>query len=156
MRFLLEYLPAKQQAVDEFARVCRPGGVVLIQDLDGQLVNHYPPDAKLEADLMRALRALDATGFDVYVGRKLLQLLRGAGLTGGGVKTETYHMITGAVPASERRLWRLKLDIVSTALERLGFADAAATAATFLAYLDRDDTMTFSHLFTVWAIKESV
>src|ERR1700691_37802 len=41
-RFLMEYLPDKQLAVKEMARVCRSGGTVLLQDLDGQLVWHYP------------------------------------------------------------------------------------------------------------------
>src|SRR5262249_1574218 len=33
-RFVLEYVSDKQQAVDELVRVCRPGGTVLLQDLD--------------------------------------------------------------------------------------------------------------------------
>ena len=44
-RFLLEYLRAKEKAVAEMARVCRPGGTVLLQDLDGQMLWHHPADA---------------------------------------------------------------------------------------------------------------
>src|SRR4051812_39597152 len=41
-RMLLQYVANKEKAVDELVRVCKPGGTVLLQDLDGQLVWHYP------------------------------------------------------------------------------------------------------------------
>src|SRR5437764_4665718 len=44
-RMLLQYVPDKEKAVGELVRVCKPGGTVLLQDLDGQLVWHYPEDA---------------------------------------------------------------------------------------------------------------
>src|SRR5262249_32287328 len=62
-RFLLEYLPEREAAVAEMARVCRPGSRVLLQDLDGQLVWHYPPDEELQGDLERVLGWLGRTGF---------------------------------------------------------------------------------------------
>ena len=37
-RFLLEYLTDPLHAVSEMTRVTRPGGTVLLQDLDGQLL----------------------------------------------------------------------------------------------------------------------
>jgi len=39
-RFLLEYLAEREKAVAEMVRVCRPGGQVFLQDLDGQLAWH--------------------------------------------------------------------------------------------------------------------
>jgi len=79
-RFLFEYLLDKEAAARELARVCRPGGAVLLQDLDGQLVNHFPPDPELETGLASAFAALAPTGFDPFVGRKLRHLLCQAGL----------------------------------------------------------------------------
>ncbi len=43
-RMLLEYLKDKEGAVREMVRVCNRGGTVLLQDLDGQLLWHYPED----------------------------------------------------------------------------------------------------------------
>ena len=46
-RFLLQYLAKPQHAVSEMIRVCRPGGRILLQDLDGQLVWHYPEETEI-------------------------------------------------------------------------------------------------------------
>jgi SAM-dependent methyltransferase len=153
-RFLLEYLPDKQRAVGELARVCRAGGTVLLQDLDGQLVGHYPPDEELQRQLARALELLATTGFDPYVGSKLRFLLDGAGLGTARQEVEPYHLIVGVVDPEERALWQVKLEIAAAALTELGFEDADAVAEHFLAYLDRADTRTISHLFTAWALKQ--
>jgi len=41
-RFLLEYLTDPQQAIGELKRVCKKGGTIILQDLDAQLVSHFP------------------------------------------------------------------------------------------------------------------
>jgi SAM-dependent methyltransferase len=155
-RFLLEYTPAPDRIVAEMARVCRPGGVVLLQDLDGQLIQHHPPDPVLQDQLDAVLAGLAATGFDIHIGRKLFGLARAAGLRVCGVRVEAYHLIAGRISEPDRRLWELKLDIGRTATARvLGTAaQAAMLKDRFLAYLDRDDTVTWSLLFSVWATKE--
>src|SRR5215471_6766648 len=73
-RFLLEYLPDKPLAVQEMARVCRPGGDLLLQDLDGQLVWHFPEERDLQDITEKVIRYLASTGFDPFVGRKLFSL----------------------------------------------------------------------------------
>src|SRR5436189_6443923 len=47
-RKLLQYLKEKEKAVAEMTRVCKPGGTVLPQDLDGQLLWHYQEDARVK------------------------------------------------------------------------------------------------------------
>ena len=59
-RMLLQYVPDKEKAVGEMVRVCKPGGTVLMQDLDGQLVWHYPEDALMQQTVTRVLSSLRA------------------------------------------------------------------------------------------------
>lgn len=150
-RMLLEYLPDKPKAVAEMTRVCRPGGIVLLQDLDGQLVWHHPSDEELEADVQRVLVALSTTGFDPFVGRKLFSFARAAGLRDIAVNAESYHLFAGRIDAENLRLWALKLDIaLPAAAKALGGTDAAQRLKNrFLDYLQREDTLTYSVVFTV-------
>ncbi len=57
-RMLLQYLKEKERAVSEMARVCKPGGTVLLQDLDGQLLWHYPENPSVQRTLERVVAAL--------------------------------------------------------------------------------------------------
>jgi ubiquinone/menaquinone biosynthesis C-methylase UbiE len=152
-RFLLEYVPDKQRAVNELVRVLQPGGTILLQDLDGQLVNHYPPDPELQAGINSALAVLATTGFDPHLGRKLHDLLARAGITTASLQAESYHFIVGTIDPVERGQWQLKLEIAARALDHAGFDSADILKDRFLAYLDRRDTLSFSQLFTARGLK---
>lgn len=150
-RMLMEYLPAPERAMAELVRVCRSGGRVLVQDLDGQLVSHYPADPDLEQALSVVVKALARTGFDPHVGRKLFSLAITAGLGDIMVAVDGYHVIAGRVAPEQRAHWVLKLEIARPAVTAALGGESAAAAAIdrFLAYLDRPDTLTFSTQFTV-------
>ena len=150
-RMLLQYLPKKERAVAEMARVCTPGGTVLLQDLDGQLLWHYPEDAVLQSAVEKVVRALGSTGFDPFVGRKLFWLARRAGLENIKVQAESYHLIAGEVEPETLKQWELKLDIAAPQMARaLGGEDEARECSQrFLEYLSRPDTLTYSTVFTV-------
>lgn len=150
-RMLLQYLPEKERAVAEMARVCAPGGTVLLQDLDGQLLWHYPEDAALQTAVEKVVKALGSTGFDPFVGRKLFWLARQAGLENIKVQSESYHLIAGEVDSEVLKQWELKLDIAAPRMARaLGGEDQARECSQrFLGYLSRPDTLTYSTVFTV-------
>jgi len=50
-RMLLQYLKEKERAVSEMARVCKPGWNGFLQDLDGQLLWHYPENPSVQRTL---------------------------------------------------------------------------------------------------------
>lgn len=156
-RMLLEYLKDKQAAVTEIVRVCRPGGTVLLQDLDGQLLWHYPEDPIVQRTAERVVAALSATGFDPFVGRKLFSFARNAGLKNIDVQAESYHLIAGEAQPEILKQWELKLEIAGPLLARsLGSeAQAREQARRFLDYLSRPDTLTYSTVFTVVGEKAS-
>ena len=107
-RFLLEYLADRCRAVREMVRVCRPGGTVLLQDLDGQLVWHHPIDVAMQSQLSQVMTYLAPTGFDPFVGRKLFQLAREADLEHLTVEVEPYHLIAGESSPREVVRWRFE------------------------------------------------
>ena len=150
-RMLLEYLKDKEGAVREMARVCRPGGTVLLQDLDGQLLWHYPEDPVVQRTAEKVVSALSATGFDPFVGRKLFSFAYNAGLRNIDVQVEAYHLIAGKVDPEILKQWELKLEIAGPQLARLLGSEHEAKEHTrrFLDYLRRPDTLTYSTVFTV-------
>lgn len=156
-RMLLEYLREKERAVAEMVRVCKPGGMVLLQDLDGQLLWHYPEDPALQRAVEKSLKGLGETGFDPFVGRKLFWLARKAGLENVKVQAECYHLIAGEAAPNVLKQWELKLDIARPHMARtLGSeTEAREYARRFLEYLSRPDTLTYSTVFTVTGEKPS-
>jgi SAM-dependent methyltransferase len=150
-RMLLQYLKEKERAVCEMARVCKPGGTVLLQDLDGQLLWHYPEDPSVQRTLEKVVAALGATGFDPFVGRKLFWLARNAGLTNIDVQPECYHLIAGEADPHILKQWELKLEIARPQMSRVlgSESEARKQSQAFLDFLRRPDTLTYSTVFTV-------
>lgn len=150
-RMLMEYLKDKEGALKEMVRVCKPGGTVLLQDLDGQLLWHYPEDAVVQGTVEKVVRALSSTGFDPFVGRKLFSFAHGAGLKNIDVQVECYHLIAGQIEPAIREQWELKLEIAAPQLARLlgSEREAREQSRRFLEYLCRPDTLTYSTVFTV-------
>jgi ubiquinone/menaquinone biosynthesis C-methylase UbiE len=150
-RMLFEYLADKERAAAELVRVCRPGGTVLIQDLDGQLVWNYPEDPAMQSVVEKVLAGLGKTGFDAFVGRKLFSLAHKAGLRNINVQVECYHLIAGEIEPEILKQWQLKIDIAVPQVARLLGSDSAAReyGKRFIEYLRRPDTLTYSNVFTV-------
>jgi SAM-dependent methyltransferase len=154
-RFLMEYLPDKWQALQEMVRVCRGGGKILLQDLDGQLLWHSPEDPELQQTIERVMSRLASTGFDPLVGRKLFNLCFEAGLAEIKVQIDPYHLYAGSIDNEQLSLWQTKLEIARPQLKKVLGSDEAAVRYTehFLAYLRRPDTLTYSCLFSVLGTK---
>jgi SAM-dependent methyltransferase len=148
-RFLLQYLADPGAAVAEMCRVTRPGGTVVLQDLDSQLVNHYPSDEAMESLLAEFLAAINGS-LDVFVGRKLFGLATEAGMSEVKVKVAAYHLIAGTPDPGTMAGWELKLDIAYPRIVRaLGDQKARELRRRFLAYLADPATLTYSTIFTV-------
>jgi len=150
-RMLLQYLQHKEAAVKELVRVTKPGGTVLMQDLDGQLLWHFPEDEALQPAVEKVVSALGSTGFDPFVGRKLFWLAYRAGLKNINVQVESYHLIAGEVAPEILKQWQMKLEIASPQMARAlgGQTQARECSQRFLEYLSRPDTLTYSMVFTV-------
>jgi len=105
----------------------------------------------LDEVIAAAMAGLQAMGFDPYAGRKLFGLLHRAGFEQIETTVHPYHLIAGQVSPTERARWQLKLDILMPALTRILGQEASARTAvrSFMNYLDRPDTLTYSVAFCV-------
>ena len=148
-RLMLEYLQNPETAISEMARVCKPGGHVILQDLDGQIVWHHPVP-EFEADILTVIDELKKTGFDVFVGRKLFFHAKNTDLSNVTVKLDPYHLYAGQISDKELEDWTLKLDIALPQIEKVhGKEKALEFRQKFLSYLQDENTLTYSVMFTV-------
>lgn len=149
-RFVLEYIKDTQKAVQEIIRVCKKGGRVLLQDLDGQLLWHYPEDRQLLESINSALNILKATGFDPFVGRKLYTLAYNSGLNNIKVGAESYHLYAGKIDQYNYQNWQMKFEIIIKYLTgSISANQLEKTKTEFLNYFSREDSLTYSVVFTV-------
>jgi len=79
-RFLLEHVPDPQAVVAEMARAVRSGGRVVLEDDDHGAFRPWPEPPHVMAVWRAYQRTYDRLGNDPLVGRRLVQLLAGAGL----------------------------------------------------------------------------
>ena len=154
-RFLFQYLYNKADAIKQMIRVCKPGGRVMIQELDGQLIWHYPEDEELKSLINESMKKISQKGFDPMVGRKIYNFCYNAGLKDIIAKGEMYHFIAGSINKKDYKIWDKKIDIaMSELIDALGDKNKGKLLKEkFLKYLQRKDTFTYSVVLTISGIK---
>jgi len=78
-RFVLEHVPDPLVVVRSMMRAVRPGGRVVLQDDDHDILRLWPEPLGVRALWAAYMRAFDRVGNDPYVGRRLVELLHAAG-----------------------------------------------------------------------------
>lgn len=78
-RFLLEHVPEPLEIVKNMVRAVRPGGRIVLEDDDHDVLRLWPEPPGLAAVWKGYMRTYDRAGNDPIVGRRLVQLLQQAG-----------------------------------------------------------------------------
>jgi len=155
-RFIFEYIKKPDIAIQEMIRVCKTGGLLMIQDLDGQLLFHYPEFSDLTERMKGMIDYLSSNyGFDPFIGRKLYYLCIKNGLTNIQVSIEPYHLICGDISKADLKNWEQKMTTLLPIMEKaLGNKqNAIKLKEDCLSYLQHKETLLYSILFSVSAIK---
>jgi len=78
-RFLLEHVADPEAVVGEMFRAARPGGRVVLEDDDHDVLRIWPPVPGFDELWRGYIESYRVLGFDPFVGRRLVTLLRDAG-----------------------------------------------------------------------------
>jgi ubiquinone/menaquinone biosynthesis C-methylase UbiE len=78
-RFLLEHVPDPQVVVDAMVRAARPGGRIVLEDDDHDVLRLWPEPRGITKVWREYIETFKTLGNDPYVGRKLTALLHAAG-----------------------------------------------------------------------------
>lgn len=107
-QFVFEYLPERLPALRELARVTRPGGKVVVSEIDGLGFQNWPFTEALRDGTQRIVDALSTKGFDLFAGRKLFHEFRQAGLRDIQVHLLPFYMVAGAADARLLMDWEIR------------------------------------------------
>ncbi len=121
-RLLLEHLPARGEALANMISATKPGGWVVVEDLDWSTALVVDPPSDVHSRVARAIRsAFTRHGYDPHFGRSLPRRLRGAGLT--NVSTRAESMQVDADPVRGVPQWELLADQLAPRLLAAGLVD---------------------------------
>jgi SAM-dependent methyltransferase len=110
-RFVFEYLSDPQAAFSELVRILKPGGKLVVGDLDYNCMTHYPLDPRLEEDLLSLVRTLQENRlFDPCAGRKIYSFFHRAQMDGVKVHFHDHHLFYGDLSPTDEFNWLAKID----------------------------------------------
>jgi SAM-dependent methyltransferase len=98
---VLQHLTDPVAALREMARVCRPGGVIAVRDVDYAATTWFPANAGLDGWLELYGRVARANDAEPDAGRRLLSWAHAAGLRDTTATASTYCFAS----SDERRWW---------------------------------------------------
>ncbi len=156
-RFVFEYLSNPTQVMNELVRITKPGGKLVVADLDYNLQSHYPVSPQLAKCIDQCTQELIKGGYwDPYAGRKIYSQFHRSGLKDIRVVMETHHLSYGFISESEEFNWFAKLGMLKELQKAkkivLDF-DVASMELELKQFLHSPDRFSYSPLVLVEGIK---
>ncbi len=152
-RFLLEHVPEPERVVEAMTRALRPGGRIVLEDDDHDLLRLWPEVPDFGRLWNAYLRTYDRLGNDPYVGRRLISMIRAAGAR--PVRNDLLFFGSCAGNPSFQAFVENFAGLIEGAPEKivenstLGRSELEATIAAFRAWGSRDDAAMW--YATCWA-----
>jgi SAM-dependent methyltransferase len=97
-RFLLEHLREPLPVVQAMSRAVRPGGRIILEDDDHDLMRLWPEPTGFTALWLAYQRSYERLGNDPIVGRRLVSLLVDAGVRAGAQRARLFRQLRGRGP----------------------------------------------------------
>jgi SAM-dependent methyltransferase len=143
-RLLLEHLPARDAVLASMIRATKPGGWVLIEDLDWVTAMVVDPPSEIHARVVGAIQSAFAShGYDAQYGRSLPRRLRAAGLDNVATHAQSMQVTAGREHGVPQ--WELLADQFAPALLARGLVSENDLAAFHQLWHD-GDTICFAPL----------
>lgn len=113
IRFLLEYFRVGQlNIVRNAIQSLKPGGILVLADLDHNCLNHYGHSERLDKTFQAVATSLERyRNFDPYAGRKLYAHLFDLGFTDIAMTVEAHHLYYGLMDPTETDNWLTKAEV---------------------------------------------
>lgn len=152
-RFLLSHLGQPEKALNEMVQAVRPGGVVVVEDLDfpGHFSHPECPALQRYMDIYEA--AVRHKGGNPRLGRQLPHLFQTAGIVDVQVLVVTSAFYGGAEPhLTVQTLRQIKDSVVQAGIANA--AEVEAAARDLEAFINRPGTLlSITPIFQVWGRK---
>lgn len=130
-RFVFEYLAEPDSVFSEFIRIVKPGGKIVVGDLDNNAMTHYPLSYELESQLGKIMAELkNKFSFDPNAGRKLYSFFYKNKCSDIKIHCFPHHLFYGELKDSDLYNWTSKLDRLID-LQKNGLIDLDFSVAEF-------------------------
>ena len=148
-RFLLTHLKEPRAALERLAAVVRPGGTLVLEDVEFPHLICYPPSEALHRTIQWYVEASRRMGGDPQIGPKLFTWMRELGLG-----TRARHVQPLLVQGPEKRLHVPTLEHIRENVQKLGIATAreiAEVAEALHIFTENPGTLVSTpRIFQVW------
>jgi SAM-dependent methyltransferase len=156
-RCCFQYLPGDRgrSALRAMKGLVRPGGKVVVADLDHVCLHRVPHDEGREKALELLLERVGALGFDSFVGPKLYGMFLEEGFRDIRVDLLPYYLIAGKADPNTVRVWEMKVQILDRYFEDIFGSKETADEVIhrFLDDFHREDVLLYNSIFLVQGIR---